>query len=539
MSEQLHHKKEILLVEDLAEFSTTITRWLTDEGYCVTLATSYAEAVAQLMAQRYHLAILDIRLKESDALNEDGLKLLQEIERLGLKEVMPCIVLTAYPNVENMLEALNWQVARYIQKKPRYREELITVVHTLFMERVLINFALEYDLFTPAKIIEIANDVNYVDTLKPKTEILVDQVQDLFGKLFAKAQRLFVMKLRPGLTGAAVTRVQPTWPQGIGPAYVAKISRKEKVRIEQLNYENHVAHFLPPNMTTQVDVAYTKDLGALLYRFADGQFRKLTEFDDYYKHHSAKAVAQSIHNLFYNTGQYWYKNDMVRRLADLPQLYYDAFTLTEAKLVQRTQEIVPDFAPAAPTLFLPDAKVEIVNPLFWLTEKREECAMPVFQCITHGDLTGRNIMVNEEGQCWLIDFYRTRPSHILRDFVIFESDIKYRLLTDKVTVPQFLTLERALLTDKKELSGADLPPALVKVYQVIKALHKTAFELLRDANGQNDDTRKEYLISLLMATLNVVRLRHITPPRKQQALLAAALLCNELDRLSGYTVEDD
>ena len=43
------------------------------------------------------------------------------------------------------------------------------------------------------------------------------------------------------------------------------------------------------------------------------------------------------------------------------------------------------------------------------------------------------------------------------------------------------------------------------------------------------DGHKEYMISLLMATLNVARLRHIEEDRKLHALFSAALICDELD----------
>ncbi|MGH7273784.1 MAG: hypothetical protein ACREIQ_04985, partial [Nitrospiria bacterium] len=38
----------------------------------------------------------------------------------------------------------------------------------------------------------------------------------------------------------------------------------------------------------------------------------------------------------------------------------------------------------------------------------------------------------------------------------------------------------------------------------------------------------EYMVSLLMATLNVIRLRHIPPARKMQALRASIMICEAL-----------
>lgn len=179
---------------------------------------------------------------------------------------------------------------------------------------------------------------------------------------------------------------------------------------------------------------------------------------------------------------------------------------------------------------------EMTNPIAWLAKYQQECVLPVYQCITHGDLTGRNIMVSNQGRCWLIDFYRTYPSHILRDFVILESDIKYRLLP-MTAWQDFLAFEKRLVQSGQTTIPVDfletLPVELQKAGQVIIALRDIAYEFSRGRASTRKDTCKEYLVSLLMTTLNVVRLRHIPVERKLQAMLSAVLICNQLDTLAG------
>jgi ActR/RegA family two-component response regulator len=534
---EITHQKSLLLVEDLEEFYVPIARWLEEEGYHVTLASSLAAALTYLETGHYHLTIVDIRLQDDDPQNQEGMKLLEEIERRGMNGVMPCVVLTAYANVENILKATQVRhVARFIEKKPGYGTELLTAVRTQFNETIGINFDLIYDVGTEQLVPQIASDINWEIPPKPTADVLIPQVYDLFGRLFAKAKRLFVAKLKPGLTGAAVVFAQPTWNHGIGPAYVVKIGRREKVRLEGQRYDDFVRPYLPPDTTTQVDVAFTQHLGALQYRFAESDFRPLKEFDEFYKGRSAQEIITSLQNLFQNTSRYWYDNPE-RRFADLTQLYYAAFQLDEAKLYGRIREILPDFTPEQPFLSLPPNNTQIGNPIAWLTQHRDECIMAVYHCITHGDLTGRNIMVSEQGRCWLIDFYRTHESHILRDFVILETDIKYRLLpaTDDET---FAQLEYILLTTHSFEAAATttvntLPPTAQKATQVLLALRSTAYDFLCARSGARKETRQEYLISLLMTTLNVTRLRHIPAARKLQAMLSASFICDELDKLAG------
>ncbi|MBP6802476.1 MAG: response regulator [Chloroflexi bacterium] len=537
---EVTHQKSLLLVEDLEQFYAPISRWLEEEGYQVTLAFSLPEALSALETGHYHLTIVDIRLQDDDPQNQAGMKLLEEIERRGMNGVMPCVVLTAYANVANILKATQVQhVARFIEKQPGYGAELLTAVRTQFTETIGINFDLIYDVGTEQIIPKIAADINWETPPKPAAAVLIPQVYDLFGRLFARARRLYVAKLKPGLTGAAVVFARPTWNFGMGPAYVVKIGRREKVALEGQRYDDFVKPYLPPDTTTQVDVTYTQHLGALQYRFAESDFRPLKEFDEFYKGRASEEIITSLQNLFQNTGRYWYDHPE-RRFADLPQLYYAAFQLDEAKLHGRIRDIIPDFTPEQPLLSLPPDKTPISNPIAWLTQHRDECVMAVYHCITHGDLTGRNIMVSEQGRCWLIDFYRTHESHILRDFVILETDIKYRLLpaTDDET---FARLEHTLLaaspTETEEATAVPLPPAVHKAAQVLLAMHSTAYDFLRGRSGAGQDTRQEYLISLLMATLNVARLRHIPVARKLQAMLSASYICAELDKLAGRPAE--
>jgi hypothetical protein len=60
-----------------------------------------------------------------------------------------------------------------------------------------------------------------------------------------------------------------------------------------------------------------------------------------------------------------------------------------------------------------------------------------------------------------------------------------------------------------------------------------AHRYARSFNTQQNEARKEYLLSQLMGTLNVVRLRHISENRKLQAMHSAVMLCEELDMLAG------
>lgn len=530
------HTRNILLVEDREQYYAPVKRWLVEDGFQVTLEKSFQEAAVALDTGHYHLVIVDIHLSQKVEDDDQGMWFLAEIEKRQLKEVMPCIVLTAHRNLEHVLAALQeHRVARYILKRPGYHTELLSTVHDIFKKKLGINFDLIYDGNSHQLISEIANRIHGSRDLPLSTATLIPQLWDLAGKLFVKAKRLHIALMEPGLTGAVIVRAQPTWKYGLGPSYVIKIGQRDKVEKEEANYENYVKPYLPANTTTRVDTVYTRNLGALLYTLAQSEADYPLMFDQLYRYQSPEITIAALHDLFHNTCRYWYDH-RERHIEDLPALYHQAFQFDLSKLTGQVQTLLPGFDLTRKTFRPDETTPEVVNPIAWLTNHRAECTLPVFHSVTHGDLTGRNIIVAAPDRCWLIDFYRTENSHILRDFVVLETDIKFRLLPTLET-QTFRSLEQKLLLEEHLVDGAAyfgtvLGPEARKAASVIASLRREAHVFAR-GTGRFHEARKEYLISLLMATLNVTRLPHIEPARKLHAMFSAGMLCAELDRLAG------
>lgn len=537
---ELNHQKRILLIEDQEQFYTPITRWLEDKSFHVTHAGTYLEAKTAIHTSHFHLAIVDLNLDNDDPDNEAGFDLLQEVRQIGLHPYMPCIMLTAYGDMRRTLRAFqDLRVAHFITKEAGFRRNLLTAVNDTFNTDIKINFDLEYDAKSTQIMAQIADDVNWSMTVKPDTPLLTMQLLDLFGKLFLDAKELAVSKLKPGLTGAAVIRVQPTWEYGRGTSFVAKVGRDEKVRTEAERYEQYVINFLPPNTIAQVkDVAYTRHVGILLYTFTENDMVPLKEFDEFYNAQDPLTIIQSLRNLFETTCLHWYDDSRSQsERQNLSTLYYDAFRFDEKKLIQRIQVVLPEYDAESPTYQFEQSGIQGINPVYWLNQHQDECELSIYNSITHGDLTGRNIMVDQTNKCWLIDFYRTYDSHIMRDFVILETDIKYRLMPE-LSATEFLMLEKALLdiddTGREQTMMVRLRPDVIKATAIINALRSFAIKFASGGeSSSNAASRREHLISLLMTTMNVVRLRHVKEERKLQAMLSASLICAELDRVAG------
>jgi len=96
---------KVLIVDDLPDWRVTLSGLLIDQGYDVQVASSLDDAMNLLESESFHVAILDVRLDESDEDNRDGLVLMRRIkERWPSVEV---IILTGYADVSMAQEALN------------------------------------------------------------------------------------------------------------------------------------------------------------------------------------------------------------------------------------------------------------------------------------------------------------------------------------------------------------------------------------------------------------------------------------------------
>lgn len=94
----------VLVVDDLEDWRKTLSGLLAEEGYDVRSAASKAEALDVLSAESCNVAILDVRLDETDEDNREGLVLMHEIREKH--PAVAVIILTGYADVDMVREAL-------------------------------------------------------------------------------------------------------------------------------------------------------------------------------------------------------------------------------------------------------------------------------------------------------------------------------------------------------------------------------------------------------------------------------------------------
>lgn len=140
--------------------------------------------------------------------------------------------------------------------------------------------------------------------------------------------------------------------------------------------------------------------------------------------------------------------------------------------------------------------------------------------LVHGDLHLRNILVDQAGRGWLIDFARVTERHNLYDFIKIETYIRQMILSQE----RYLLSFEAYLQFEEALAAASLgqpaqPPSqpdLQRAFQVIQSLREIATHFM----GYPADFYAEYFPALFL--YNVAVLKYVDNHGDKAARLAFA-----------------
>lgn len=124
----------VLVVDDVNDWRITIRGLLQDEGYRVQVAETAEEALAFLEADRFDLAVIDIRLDETNEDDTEGITLAENIY-LQWPEVR-IIIITGYDTSGTLDKAMKPTptgrlVHDYILKKDTHTHLIPTIRQAL------------------------------------------------------------------------------------------------------------------------------------------------------------------------------------------------------------------------------------------------------------------------------------------------------------------------------------------------------------------------------------------------------------------------
>jgi DNA-binding NarL/FixJ family response regulator len=516
------------------QYRILLTRW----GYGVHVAVDQGRALLAEARQkahhlRCHLALVDMRLlDDEDKKDRSGLDLIPQLRPTE------SIILSAYGDLPTVRQALLEQGARdFIGKEEgpqALRDKLDRLAAKICRRDLTIHWHLGYE---PADIIRKMRQID------PETP--VDEPTCVINRLYPDA--FTHITLRPIIEVYRSAEVAPLERSVVFEAQaqyqdgnwhqreIIKLAESTRIDTEIKHYREYVRPFLMPHRTaliesTQAPTVVLWDIGAIRYTDVAIDDRKPLRF--WYMKAAAKEVVSALDDLFGTTLRPWYEMRGDQAMGQVYEYYLRHFSKLPERIRQyRGQAHVK----------IPGIPQRLLDPVTWARQYALQSSfLSHWQAYTHGDLHADNVYADQHGRTCIIDYEKSGPGYILRDFVELETDIRLRLLPLKAK-DLLLAYQLDLLLlepdhPRQLPRWQDIPGASKRTQIELHKAFDAICELRRLAHEHTHfNEMQEYYWAMLMETLFSV-LRNYADWKDQaaaklacqRAQLAAALLCERL-----------
>lgn len=258
----------------------------------------------------------------------------------------------------------------------------------------------------------------------------------LLTYLFRDCKRVDLKSLDGGFSGNLVLKARSIDALGHPQVpTVIKIGPRDPIAQERMSFER-IEEVLGNNAPRVVDFAELGDRGGIKYRYAamlDGAVRV---FQDQYQEVEADVVAgrrelnQETMQPLLSVLDVVFREQLGRLYqAAEPEktdlLSYYEFSAKFAPGVRRRVTAILGSDPEK-TEILPGLPASIVCDFYEKDLSRIRLSRSSTRlAYVHGDLNGRNIVIDPSNNVWIIDFFHAHRGHVLRDLLKLENDILY------------------------------------------------------------------------------------------------------------------
>jgi ActR/RegA family two-component response regulator len=259
----MKEKGKVLIVEDEATWRKLYQKVLEKESYRVWTAGSLPEAFDILDRHFFHVAVVDIRLVDSQPGNQDGIEVVKRISQAD--EGTRAIIITAFGTIQMTRDAFKeYQVFEFMEKQTHDQDRFCQVVEQAVeeakgqtMDRRVRGLGLR-DLirgFSPREIQEAlaSGGLEELDTLF--RGLLYE-----FHPLLPDRQeaRLIEREGKPTMVEACY------WSRMLGQPIVVRFGRRQEVEAEAGEFDEH-----PQGSRAKLKVRTSDHFGGIVYQASD------------------------------------------------------------------------------------------------------------------------------------------------------------------------------------------------------------------------------------------------------------------------------
>ncbi len=534
-----HRPVRILVVENDSTWRSDHERNLKRWGYQPFIVSGSRRrlldaAMERSKHDRCHLALVDMRLIDDDSSDDiTGLELVA-----SLQPTIAIVVSSSDDRRKAVAALREYRAVNFVGK-----EDGPAALKTAISEAMR-DFAIGARHLSIFWSHDLSSSAIRTQMFPDKTGIPDDEIDDLIGRLFAQANHVrltlvaddressdrdvsdaTVVLRRKSRVFLAEVDQQPA-------LLVVKLADPDKIMREADNFDRYVKLGVSNNYIPVKESQCTLwDVGAIAYRYigANGLGNKYgpqTLTTAFRRAENSAQITPSLRFFFDLHGWgHWYRTRLETLTTSLVTAYDQIWrnALSQNYSAWQTQTSTRRFG---------GFEALLPNPPCWFVQNYHLCEhlRQLRQAITHGDLHGDNLFVDERA-AWPIDFERTGYGPLLRDFVELIQDLTTRIACfGDDDLPLIYELAVAICVPERPNEPMQPTAALLshpearKLFEVVQEL-----QLLAAERAQYDD-RREYLWGLLCNHLFVASKLPPESPRWLRTMLFAAVICQRLDR---------
>ncbi len=535
----------ILVADNDPDALANCAEFLESAGYRVYSAHNPAEARQIFTTSYLHLAILDLRLTDDDdEQDKTGLSLARE-----LAATVPTLILTKFPTYQAVREALKLDARAlpaavdFINKRDGL-DALLAAVEQALTTHVSINHALLMRWTDPPALPALFHLIEVQPEQTYSAELMAE-LEDLLRKLFFKRNEILIHRVLtrdPGRVILAVFAYSQDEPEG---QFIVACGRRALVQNENALYERYALEDTGTGSTVMRRSVETLHFAATAYSCIGSDLEELQSLGNFYRNRSLAQVVVALDNLYQKTLDAWSRRGRFQedgRISLKRSLEWLGLgPIDQAELGRRAEAICReslatgliriDYSAHYLSFHLPAVEsVTYPNPLTGLDLERLPVSTTVVWGTTHGRITPDTVLVDQQGQTWLVDFAQLASAPLLHDFVVLELAMILDL-PDTLDLAARHTLSQQLLlaNDHKDPHAErSLPPDLQQTLACVAHLRHLAL-------GVMGADAKSYDSTLLLAALR--RIAEYQPDQRYtrrtlmpytHALLLAGMLYAQL-----------
>ncbi len=258
---------------------------------------------------------------------------------------------------------------------------------------------------------------------------------------------------------------------------VLKFGPLADIQQESRNYDQFVEWFLTVDQTVR-KIGYAKGnrCAGILYSYPRDVVGGYTPYADDLRNHPLEECLAIIQRMFNLDNRRWLSVDATpfipKKEAGFQTYYLNKVLHATIYEMQNThledvERQMANLKPHVPwscnanEITLPFLSLTVPNPVSFLSRPLRD---GVKFTIIHGDLHGYNILIDQSGRYFFIDFFYTGFGDIYRDFIELELSVRYDLLCSRK------------LPDEKLLASRDSQQINVNGLQLLKRLEKALIQ---------------------------------------------------------------